>query len=81
MSEQRFSLLSLLERHQNAVEAFSAFSGIFPINDEVQPLTSLLVENLEDSFHSLYLAMLKLDSSTAESGAPLGSDLVVDDAR
>lgn len=44
-------------------------------------LLSLLAANLQDSFRPIYLATLMLDSSTAKSGVPLGSDLVVDDAR
>lgn len=81
MSEQRPSLFSLLERHQNAVEAFSAFSGILPDNDEAKALLELLAANLQDSFRPIYRETLRLDSSTAKSGVPLGSDLVVDDAR
>lgn len=42
-----------LMRHREAVEAFTAFAALFPLNDSLSPLLRLLSANLSDTLISL----------------------------
>ncbi|EAY0962226.1 hypothetical protein B6B49_25030 [Salmonella enterica] len=39
-----------LKRHQEAIEAFTAFISMIPSNEPLNPLMRLLASNLKDSF-------------------------------
>ncbi|WP_217804669.1 hypothetical protein, partial [Salmonella enterica] len=81
MTDTNPTMLDLITRHQNAVEAFTAFASLHPLDDDLHPLIELLSANLDDSFRGIYPHLCGLDSSNAKSGVPFqGSDLVIDDA-
>ena len=50
MTDTNSTMLTLITRHQNAVEAFTAFASLHPLDDDLHPLIELLSANLEASF-------------------------------
>lgn len=48
------TMLDLIKRHQNAVEAFIVFSSIHPCDDDLHSLIELLSDNLDTSFREIY---------------------------
>lgn len=80
MTDTNPIMLDLITRHQNAVEAFTAFASLHPLDDDLHPLIQLLSANLESSFMDIHPHLCGLNSSNAKSGVPFqGSDLVIDD--
>ncbi|ECS0630063.1 hypothetical protein F2089_24260 [Salmonella enterica] len=81
MTDTNSTMLALIKRHWNAVEAFTVFASLLPLDDDLHPLVELLSANLDDSFRGIYPYLCGLHSSNAKSGVPFqGSDLVIDDA-
>lgn len=60
----------LIIRHRKAVEAFLAFSSIYPTDNHLYPIIELLSANLSDSFRDIYPSICGLNSSSAKSGDP-----------
>ncbi|EGG5072129.1 MULTISPECIES: hypothetical protein [Enterobacteriaceae] len=80
MTDTNPTMLAMITRHQNAVEAFTAFASLHPLDDDLHPLIELLSANLEASFLDIHPHLCGLNSSNAKSGVPFqGSDLVIDD--
>lgn len=80
MTDTNPTMLDLITRHQKAVEAFTAFASLHPLDDDLHPLIELLSANLEASFLDIHPHLCGLNSSNAKSGVPCkGSDLVIDD--
>ncbi|EIF9977521.1 hypothetical protein LF283_005103 [Salmonella enterica] len=80
MTDANPTMLAMIIRHRNAVEAFTAFASLLPLDDDLHPLVELLSANLDDSFRGIYPHLFGLDSSNAKSGVPFqGSDLAIDD--
>ncbi len=80
MTDTNSTMLTLITRHQNGVEAFTAFASLNHLDDDLHPLIELLGANLEASFLDIHLHFCGLNSSNAKSGVPFqGSDLVIDD--
>lgn len=71
MTDTNLTMIELLTRHKNAVDAITAFSCMHPSCDDLHPLIALLSENLEVTFAHLYLATSVSDSSTGKSGDSL----------
>lgn len=64
MTDCNASMIELLFRHKNAVDAITAFSSLHPSCDDIHPLVAALSENLEASFKDLFLATSLAESST-----------------
>ncbi len=80
MADTGCTLLTVSTRDENAVEAFTAFASLHPLDDDLHPLIELLSANLEASFLDIHPHLCGLNSSNAKSGVPFqGSDLVIDD--
>ncbi len=80
MTDKNSSMITVLKGDQKAVEAFTAFASLHPLDDDLHPLIELLSANLEASFLDIHPHLCGLNSSNAKSGVPFqGSDLVIDD--
>lgn len=54
MTDSDINIIEMINAHRKAVEAFTAFSKMISIDDELDALMGVLGANLEGTFNRLY---------------------------